>query len=192
MEVKNWSGKLRAEDDGWVQTKRDGSEIKHHHLTQHNAAKSAALLTYLNEQGIYLDRAFASQKVLFMNHNLIIDKTISKDRNVIQRWQLNQYLRTHKFSSMPERLLHSVIEVCLDSEKSKNLINDIFQALPSDAFSKTIASLEALRTWDRVKLLGGKIIQGDAHDLLTRSASIEMSVFPSDSKIKFSWPVAEY
>jgi Holliday junction resolvase-like predicted endonuclease len=187
IEVKNWSGTLRYGDDGWLQVKRDGSEVLHRHLTQHNESKAVALLSYLSKHGINLPRGFTSQKVLFMNHNLKVDKVISKDRNVIQRWQLNQYLRTQKGANISERLLHSVIEDCLDAEHSKDVLNDVFNALPSETMDEAIQILKQLRTWDRVKLHGGRILQGDAIDILTRNQTIDMNSFPTDSKIKFCW-----
>lgn len=122
-----------------------------------------------------------------MNHNLRVDKAISKDPNTIQRWQLNQYLRTQRGASMPERLLHSVIEACLDAEHSKDVLNNVFNALPSESMSNVIQELGMLRTWDRVKLHGGRILQGDAIDLLTRDQTINMNIFPTASRIKFKW-----
>ena len=187
IEVKNWSGTLRAENNGWLQVKRDGTEVLHRHLTQHNESKATALLSYLNGCGIKLPRGFASQKVLFMNYNLRVDKVISKDPNVIQRWQLNQYLQTQRGSSMPERLLHSVIEACLDAEHSKDVLNNVFNALPSESMNNVIQELRMLRTWDRVKLHGGRILQGDAIDILTRDQTINMNIFPTASRIKFKW-----
>lgn len=187
IEVKNWSGTLRTENSGWVQTKRDGNEVLHRHLTQHNESKATALLSYLKGHGIILPRGFASQKVLFMNHNLKVDKSISKDRNVIQRWQLNQYLRTQKGTGISERLLHAVIEVCLETEHSKGLLNEVFHVLSSELMNKSIFELEQLRTWDRVKLHGGRILQGDAFNIWTRDQTIEMNAFPPSSKIKIKW-----
>lgn len=52
---------------------------------------------------------------------------------------------------------------------------------------EAIQILEQLRTWDQVKLHGGRILQGDAIDIFTRNQTIDINTFPTESKIKFRW-----
>jgi Holliday junction resolvase-like predicted endonuclease len=187
LEVKNWSGKLYPEGDSWIQEKRDGRKIVHPNLTTYQAKKTQVLIEYLKKFNINIDSSYIRQKVLFINPNLHIDPTIISNPDVIPRDKLDKYLKSQKGTSLFENILHSLIEICLDSEKSKIILEGLFNSMPSKEVNKARSALSDLRTWDRIKLNGGKILKGDAHYLLIDNRKIDLINLSPEEKISFNW-----
>lgn len=187
IEVKNWSGELFPHRDGWVQRKRDGREIRHQNLTRYNSQKVDVLLDYLRKSGVKLENSMVSRKVLFMNERLKIHPDIMADRDVIDRQQLDNYLASQKGTSYGERLLFSVIEACLDAEKSSILVGGLFKAIKRGVFKDAVKALSELRTWDLVGCYGGRILQGDGLSLRCNGKSYDLKKLEKGKRLEFRW-----
>ena len=187
LEVKNWSGQLYMDGDSWIQEKRDGRIIVHPNLTTYQAKKTQVLIEYLKKFNINIDSSYIRQKVLFINPNLHIDPTIISNPDVIPRDKLDNYLKSQKGTSLFENMLYSLIEICLDSEKSKIILEEVFKSMQSSEVNKAKSALSELRTWDRIKLNGGKILNGDAYYLLINNRKIYLQNLPPEEKILFNW-----
>ena len=187
LEVKNWSGELFPQRKGWVQRKRDGREIEHQNLTRYNSQKVEVLLDYLQQHGVNLKNTMVSQKVLFMNERLTIHPDIMADRNVIARSQLDDYLASQKGSSYGERLLFSVIEACLDAEKSTILVGGLFKAIKKREFKEAVKALSDLRTWDLVGCYGGRTLQGDGLSLRCNGKKYDLKKLENGKRLEFRW-----
>ena len=187
LEVKNWTGELFPRRDSWVQRKRDGREIGHQNLTRYNSQKVDVLLDYLLKHGIKLENSMVSRKVLFMNERLKIHPDILADPDVIDRRQLDNYLASQKGTSYGERLLFSVIEACLDAEKSSILVGGLFKAIKKREFKDAVKALSELRTWDLVGCYGGRILQGDGLSLRCNGKSYDLKKLEKEKRLEFRW-----
>lgn len=187
IEIKNWSGQLVSRGDEWIQIKRNGTESANPNLTTYNGQKAQVLREYLGGKGVSLPNGFISQKVVFMNANLALSKDIADNPDVIQRWQIDKYLKGQRGAGAAENIVHSLIEACLNSERSKEVLIKHFGSLSSAAYDNAAKYLEELRTWDLVKLHGGRILQGDALEMWAGADTITMNIFKPDTKIKVGW-----
>ena len=187
LEVKNWSGSLVKKGKEWIQIRKSGQEIINPSLTKHNRKKQDLIIEYLNSKNINLDKKYFSQKVIFMNKNLRLDKSIASDPDVIPYKKLNAYLSTQKGATFTERFLHSVVEFCLDSEKSSIVLDELFDSLNKKTFEDMQKQLMKLQTWDKVVLHGGRILTGDVLVLNLESKSIKMKSLKNNTEYPLKW-----
>jgi len=187
LEVKNWSGELFPEQKEWVQCKRDGRKIRYPSLTRYNSQKVDVLLDYLRGYGVKLENTMVSRKVLFMNEKLKIHPAILADRDVINRQRLDRYLAGQKGTSFSERLLLSVVEACLDTEKSSIIVGGIFKAVNRRLFKNAVKALSELRTWDLIGCYGGRMLQGDGLSLRCNGKSYDLKKLERGKRLEFKW-----
>jgi len=190
LEVKNWSGELLERGGNWVQIRRNGDHIEHPNLTRYNSQKQRAVVALLRSHGVELDSTYFSQKIIFMNPNLHMSSGIAANPDVVPWSRLNDYLEAQKGTSgtpFAERLVHSVIAVCLDSEKSIQVLDNMFHAMPKSCFSRARKIFSGLETWDRAVLYGGKVLAGDCLKLSTSHSMVDLKSLPSGIRCKVSW-----
>ena len=187
LEVKNWSGKVVRKNNEWLQIRMNGKTITHPDLTKYNSQKQQALVSFLKNNHIDLKQKFFSQKVIFMNSNLQLSSEIYKNSDVIPFQHLQDYLKTQKGVSVSERVVHSIIDICLESEKSAIIIDGLFDAMNKDTFYRTQQLLSGLETWDKVILYGGRVVTGDLLKLYTTAKNIDLKKLPSGTKCKVTW-----
>jgi hypothetical protein len=187
LEVKNWSGEVIASESNWIQIRRNGEQIDHPNLVEYNSTKQQVVIEFLRENGIDLDRSYFSQKVIFMNCALDLDPIIANNPNVVPPDRLDDYLATQKGSSFAERIIHSIIEICLDLEKSETIVEGLFRAMPSRLFKKIKKLFCNLGTWDKVGLYGDKVLTGDVLKFYIGEKIIDTTQFQSEDHIRISW-----
>jgi len=187
LEVKNWSGELSEDGESWVQIRRNGDHIEHPQLTNYNSQKQQAVVEHLRSHSVELDSTYFSQKVIFINPNLRMSRSIASNPDVVPWNRLNDYIATHKGASYSERFVHSVIELCLDSEKSGLVLDGLFHAMPKSHFVTTREIFSKLETWDKVVLHGGKVLAGDCLKLFTTVSTVDLKSLPSGARCKVSW-----
>jgi len=190
LEVKNWSGELLESGGNWVQIRRSGDHIEHPNLTTYNSQKQRAVVEHLRSHGVELDSTYFSQKVIFMNQNLHMSPGIASNPDVVPWNRLNDYLSTQRGTSgasYAERLVHSVIALCLDSEKSSLVLDSVFHAMPKSDFDKARKIFSSLETWDKAVLHGGKVLAGDCLKLSTKTSTVDLKSLPSGIRCKISW-----
>lgn len=122
-----------------------------------------------------------------MNDRLRLSPSIEKNPDVIPAQQLTDYLRRQTAVKPIERLVQSFIQLCLDSEKSKAIIDYLFPEMPFVDFEKANAALSSLETWDRVILHGGRTLTGDVLRLKAGTFSLNFKDFPSGTQCRVEW-----
>lgn len=187
LEVKNWSGDLVEAGANWIQTRRSGEQVAHPNLTQYNSQKRNVIIEYLQTKGVKLNATYFSQKVIFMNPRLSIDPNIAKNPDVVPADKLKQYLNTQRGSSYAERFVHSVVELCLDSEKSSLVLDGLFHAMRKEDFTAAQEALSILETWDKVVMHGGRVLTGDVLKLITKSETVDLKALPSGTRCPVRW-----
>lgn len=187
VEVKNWSGQLIERNGQWVQMKRNGEEREHPNLTQYNAQKTEAMIEYLQGCGVDIPKSFISQKVLFMNRNLEIDPVIEADNNVIPYRKLSHYLHHQKGASLSERMIHSLVEVCVNTEKSKIILDGLFSAMDKKTVKQANIALSQLSTWDLIGYYGTRVVQGDILELYIDGKKQAIETLKSNDVIELNW-----
>lgn len=166
IEVKNWSGSLRVVGDRWVQTNRNNREIEHPNLVADHQDKNAALVNYLRQEGVRLDRnaraKYLSSKVIFMNPRLIVqDRAIFDHPDVLLRHRLDSYLNQQDRAGFAERILGSILDWCLDSESAAGVMDGRFDSLTPDKLAGVRAAIDRLPTWDSLQYFGSRVEIGD-------------------------------
>jgi hypothetical protein len=160
IEVKSWSGELIDRGDVWLQLRRGGGELRHPNLIADNLEKRAAFLDYLRQQGPALgcdfDR-YVSQKVVFMNPNLTVSPSIQSHPDVVTRDKLAAFLDRQPAAGLAQRVFGSLIEFCLGAEAAQSVTG----GLGGESFAALVRCVGDIRTWDRLRLYGGKVLTGD-------------------------------
>lgn len=187
IEVKNWSGDLSDVGANWVQTRRSGEQVEHPNLAQYNSEKHDVVVEYLQAKGVNIDATYFAQKVIFMNPRLRISPAIAQHPAVVTAHRLHEYLATQRGASFAERFVHSVVEMCLESDKSAIILDGLFHAMSSDCFKTAKDALSALETWDKVVLHGGRVLSGDALKLFVGSETVDFKALPSGSFCPVRW-----
>ena len=165
IEVKNWSGELVDEGRIWRQIKRTGEDVEHANLLTDNIEKLTVVLEYLRDCGVNLDEEFIRnhicQKTIFMNPRLRLPNSLSSHPDIITSDKLQSYLDRQKRRTVLERMLCSVIDLCLESEASAIVQRGLFGSMSAKQFDEIGSRLARLSSWDQLRLLGTRIITGD-------------------------------
>ena len=188
LEVKNWSGTLQAREDQWIQTRRNGDEIKHPHHIAHNQEKKEALISYLHSQGVPVNPSCITQKIIFMNNRMrILSPEIRKDPHIIEARELGRYLDSQWGNSSAEKIVHSIMEVLLERERSNQAEEAFLKSVQGKYFQQTLFLLHSLETWDILRLHGGKTLVGDGLQLITKKTSVDLKKLPSRTQYPVIW-----
>ena len=187
LEVKNWSGQLNKKDGNWVQTRRNGKTVAHPNLTKYNSKKTDVMIKYLKSKGLNIDKSYFSQKVLFMNKNLTISNSILQDPDVIPIHKLDAFLESHPSLSFAAKMVHSIIEVCLESESGQIILDGLFKSLHSKQLEIATRAINELRSWDSLGLRGGRILKGDAIHLKIGNKELALNICHRETSFKVQW-----
>ncbi|GMV93180.1 MAG: hypothetical protein AMXMBFR82_29580 [Candidatus Hydrogenedentota bacterium] len=187
IEVKNLSGAITANADKWIQTKRNGMQVLMESPIVRNDRKMRVLETHLQKCGVDLDSSYFSQRVVLMNPNVNLCRVVAHSPRVIQRHQLDKYLKRSGGIGFGEQLIHSVIEYCLDTEASDAVLDGMFQSMTSSMQSRIRHSLGCLETFDKVLLYGGKVLPGDILDFRLSRGPISLAEIQSGEVLSLRW-----
>ncbi|NQU21306.1 MAG: NERD domain-containing protein [Candidatus Nealsonbacteria bacterium] len=165
IEVKNWSGQLIDRGRVWQQVRRSGEIVTHANLVENNLEKRNLVVEYLRDSGIALDgdflRRHICQKIIFMNPRLRLPYSISNHPDVITWNSLPGYLDQQAPRKSVERILCSVIDLCLKSEASEVVQEGLYGSMSARRFKEIESAISRLRTWDQLRLFGTKVLVGD-------------------------------
>jgi hypothetical protein len=187
LEIKNWSGEVISSGSNWIQIRRNGEKIEHPNLVDYNSVKQQVVIEFLRERGLILNKTYFSQLVIFINPNLKLDPVIDENPFVVPYKNLNKYLASQRGVSFAERMVHSMIEICLNLEKSKIVMDGLFHAMPSSYFIKIRDHFMRLGTWDKVGLYGDKVLTGDVLKLFIGKREVDLGMLSPGEKIQLSW-----
>jgi nuclease-like protein len=187
IEVKSWSGELFDRGAVWVQVRRGGDELRHPILIADNLEKRDAFLDHLRKHGLALERDFAArrlaQKVVFMNSNLVVSPSIARHPDVITRDKLGAFLDRQPAAGFAQRMLSSVIEFCLGAETTRGLTG----SLDTERFAALVKCVADIRTWDRLRLFGGKVLTGDLYELHVGPARVTRDRLGPHRSVPVAW-----
>lgn len=159
LEVKNWSGSLRVQGDQWVQTQRSGNQLVHHNLLLHNRDKLRVLRQYLLHCGVNLPVERFHQAVVFANPRLDIDPALKTHPAVLEFDSLDSVLGGG--TSAARLMAARLIERLVSAESAAALHQDLLDVIPPSQVKAAAQAIAELRTWDRITLHGGRMLQGD-------------------------------
>jgi hypothetical protein len=187
IEVKNWSGELYDRGAAWVQVRRGGDELRHANLIDDNIEKRDAFLDYLRQHGLARERDFAArfvvQKVVFMNANLTVSQSIRAHPDVITRDRLTTFLNRQPSAGIARRVFSSVIELCMGAETARGLTG----SMGSEVFAALVKCVSEIPTWDRLRLLGGKVLTGDMYELRIGGKRLNRDDVGKRCSVPVSW-----
>jgi Nuclease-related domain len=179
IEVKNWSGRLTVRNRRWSQFRRAGDVVDHGDLLETNRVKQEAVAEYLHDKGIAVDDKLIHDnivsEIIFMNPRLELDPAIEALPEVITRRELEQFLGRQKQRGRVERMVSSLIELCLNSESKRGgtLLKSGSQPIPAAKYEQITKCLSETETWDRLHFHGTKVITGDVLRLQVGPASYQ-------------------
>jgi len=187
IEVKNWSGELFDRGAVWVQVRRGGDELHHPNLIEDNLEKRNAFLDYLRQHGLGTERDFAarhvSQKIVFMNPNLTVSPSIRAHPDVITRDKLAAFLDRQQAAGFAQRVFCSVIEFCLGADTAQSVTGSIGK----EQFAALVKCVGEIRTWDRLRLFGGKVLTGDLYELHIGGRRLPREEVGPAGSIRVNW-----
>jgi hypothetical protein len=183
IEIKNWSGSVRRDGNHWVQTKKNGTEVVHDDPIEKNRKKLDVLCDYLEKRKCPLPNARVS-KVIQWNSNINVHPNIGNNPDLIRHFQLEKFLKSQKGSSFGERLLHSVLSLCLDQEKSKVALDGFFSAIPEEDYLYCSNLIDDLHNFDQIEMFGGRVISGDLLKLNLSEKSIPLNQLSKGQKVE--------
>ena len=192
LEIKHWSGSVSLEGGEWVQTRANGSTVRHGDVLATHEAKVRALLEFLRTKGLELPAAAVHQRILLTSPNCTPSAEVSRLDGVLSCDGVVTYLGTFEQS-----ILSNVASRVLPRSLGGRRLNatQVRRALtrrvlrrrawprqpsrlpcppPPHASSRrtprplrtqtqaAIEALDSLGTWDRLTLNGGRVINGDA------------------------------
>lgn len=192
LEVKNWSGGVYQDKNKWIQVKRNGDKLEHPDFVNHNSFKQQIVKEFLKINGLKIADSYFKQKVIFMNPRLHIDSSISQNPNIVPYDKINHYLRNQKGTHLGEQMLHSIVEICLAQEKSKVVLDGLFQSLNKNDLKRMIKLFTNLHSWDKLGMFGEKIVTGDVIKLIINNQPYNISNYPINLKIDISWSRNKY
>lgn len=181
IEIKNWSGNLRIERGAWVQQRRNGTEIRHEDPVRKSREKLTALCALLERDGITLPPKRTS-RVLFWNPALTLPAAQAASDDIVMRHQLDGFLSRQTARGQAERLVQSVLELCLRQEPGR----DGPKPLSRGAFKAARARIARLESFDRLELHGGRVIAGDALALRTARHSYRLKKLENGTTVRVS------
>ncbi len=191
IEIKNWSGRLRIDGERWIQERRNGAEISHENPLSKNKEKLDCLCALLEARNIRVPSARIC-RVIFWNKNLNVPLEVAKRDEIVMNHELEKFLGNQKATGFAERFLISVLELCLDQEASMIAADGFFQAVPSRDYASAVQAITSLETFDKIELLGGRVIAGDLlerrvgqdrHKLKSVPSGSEVNVFCTRNKV---------
>ena len=159
LEVKNWSGSLRVQGNQWVQTQRSGNQLVHQNLLLHNRDKLRVLRQYLLHKGVNLPAERFHQAVVFANPRLDIDPTLRGHPAVLEFDSLDSVLG--EGTSAARVMAARVVEKLAGVEAASGVNQTLLDIIPPSEGKAAAAAIAELRTWDRIALRGGRVLQGD-------------------------------
>lgn len=185
LEVKNWSGSLRVQGDQWVQTQRSGNQLVHQNLLLHNRDKLRVLRQYLLHKGVNLPAERFHQAVVFANPRLDIDPALKGHPAVLEFDSLDSVLGggTSAARVMAARL----VEKLASAEAATALNQNLLDIIPPSLGKAAATAIAELRTWDRITLRGGRVLQGDVLWLRMHGTHCPAEVMNRGGAVSFYW-----
>lgn len=162
VEVKHWSGTLRLDADRWVYQRRSGEEQVFKSLVAHNENKFRALQRYLRAEGVDVPDARFAQWVVFTHPRLDLDDRLAANPGVVKLYDLQTSgSRLGRGVSGPEFLMAKLIERCAKPSTAEALTEGLFEMLTPAVTARIAEAVGRLRTWDVLRLHGGRQLIGD-------------------------------
>lgn len=159
LEVKNWSGQLKVAGDRWIQVQRSGTEVTHPNLLAHNREKLRALHRYLGQSGVNIPAERFHQAVIFANPRLEIEPSIAEHPAVLLMTDVGDVLGDG--TSLARHAAARLVQLLTDAETSATLAENLLRVIPPSEVTTAAQAIQALRSWDRLTLRGGRELQGD-------------------------------
>ena len=183
IEIKNWSGRLRIDGERWIQERRNGGEVSHENPLSKNNEKLDCLCALLESQNIRVPTARVC-RVIFWNKNLYVPLEVAKRDEIVMNHELERFLGNQKATGFAERFLISVLELCLDQEASMIAADGFFKAVPSRDYAAAVQAITSLETFDKLELLGGRVLSGDLLELRVGQNRQPLKSISSGSEVK--------
>ncbi|MGE4088362.1 MAG: nuclease-related domain-containing protein [Immundisolibacter sp.] len=186
VEVKHWSGTLRLEGEQWVYQRRTGEVQGFESLVVHNQNKVKALRRHLAACGLALPDARFAQMVVFTHPRIDLDERLSAHPHVVTLYELQTSgSRLGRGVSGSEFLLAKLIERCAAPSTAGKLTEGLFEMMTPDTTVRIAEAVGRLRTWDVVRLHGGRELIGDL--LWLRIGGRRIDALPAGRMAKLHW-----
>lgn len=171
METKLNQKELQNTKNIWMQEKtyyeKGGIEKKkyilHENMTLLNEKKCSEFIRYLKANNVEIDKRKIIYKIVFVNSNLTFHESLSDDENLIGFNEINAFVGGVRKSGFVEGVISGLVGLLVSRENSKILVDLWRQNFDNRTFNDIDGVLYKIRTWDYVKLYGGRILAGDCY-----------------------------
>jgi hypothetical protein len=171
----------------WVHERINGERLVHPDLATYNQAKAQTLSRYLAVCGAAVPPRRIAQTVVFTNHRLQMDRAIEEHPNIVTAQQLEHYICQQRGAPRWAYVLSALIQACADADDACKLADGLFDLMPPLMVERARAAIAALRTWDRLKLHGGRELVGDLLWMHSRDGRVAAEVIESGTVCTLRW-----
>lgn len=186
IEVKHWSGILRLDGDQWVYQRRSGEVQAFESLVAHNQNKVLAVRHHLQVAGLDVPGERFSQLVVFSHPRLELDERLAARPNVVTLYDLHfSGLRFGRGVTGSDVLLARLIERCAKPATASKLTEGLLEMMTPAMTTRIAEVIGQLRTWDVVRLHGGRELIGDL--LWVRVRGQRIDALPAGRKAALHW-----
>lgn len=186
IEVKHWSGTLRLDGDQWVYQRRSGEVQAFESLVAHNQNKVLALRQHLQVAGLDVPGERFSQLVVFTHPRLDLDERLAALPNVVTLYDLQfSGPRLGRGVSGCDVLLARLIERCAKPATASKLTEGLLEMMTPAMTTRIAEVIGQLRTWDVVRLHGGRELIGDL--LWVRVGRQRIDALPAGRHAALHW-----
>lgn len=186
IEVKHWSGTLRLDGNQWVYQRRSGEVQAFESLVAHNQNKVLALRHHLQVAGLDVPGERFSQLVVFSHPRLDLDERLAAHPNVVTLYDLQfSGARFGRGVSGRDVLLARLIERCAKPATASKLTEGLLEMMTPAMTARIAEVIGQLRTWDVVRLHGGRELIGDL--LWVRVDGRRIDALPAGCQAALHW-----
>ena len=191
LEIKNWSGFVQESENSWRQKKRNGDFVDHRNPVSENSRKISAFVEYLSDSGTELSEGFVDSRIraqiILFNERLNVSPEISKNPDVIQRKELDQFLdETCRVSALQSNT-RRLIDKCFNEQLSDRIQKILFGGMPRSTYRKVCHAISQANTWDRLALYGCKTLKGDLLRLHVNQKFFTRKQLSDGTTIEVNW-----
>lgn len=195
IEIKNWSGQLDSDTRNplkWVRIKRRHSEPDVcNNVVATNALKLHSLKDYLGKQGVLVSESQMCNYVFFTNQNLILSDTLKRLPEIVTVDSIRSFSSNAGMKTL-DKIVIQLAKIVLDKEHADHIGQGLCGVIPDQMHTALDKALDALPTWDKLTLHGGRELAGDLRWMDAWGSRSESNVMQRGHYYRIDWHRNKY
>ncbi len=189
IEVKNWSGEIRQNEEDphqWIRRRRNRDAQGIRSVVEVNQAKAWSLGNYLGSKGVAVGPEHIRTHVFFTNTNLQMDRAIEEMPDVVSVHHISGFLAGLGTKTL-DRIILRMAKLVLDQESADMVRQGLAGAMPQSIYDQILNEFDQLHTWDRLHFHGGAVETGDLLWVKSHGHSLKSDDLQPGEQIRLQW-----